>query len=540
MGVAARTAILVLATLACECARPASELRFCLHADPKTFDPLLAGEEASETVSYLTGGVLIRFNRQTQQLEPELASSWKVRDQGKRIDFVLRRGVLFSDGTPFGPADVVATFKRLVDPDLNSAVADTFRSASRRISAQQTGPNEVSVIFSAPVAGLEMLFGQLAITPARPVRAGSAVLGPFMFADYKSGQYVLLKRNPNYWKSAADGGRLPCLDSIRLDIQANRDIELLRFRRGELHLLDKLDPEAFERLRGDMPEAVLNAGPSLDSEFLWFNQNPNATFPLHKKRWFQSTLFRRALSFAINRSDIIRLVYLGHAHAAAGPVSSANKVWFNATLRPYRYDPQLALRVLREDGFHFDGNILRDRGGNPVEFTMITNSGSRTRTRIGTMLQQDLQKIGIQLDFTPLEFQSLIERITRTQQYEACLLGFTNLEVDPNSQMNVWISSGSHHAWNPGQTKPATSWEAEIDRLMKLQATAGDLKVRKGAFDRVQQLLSDEVPMIYLVHPDVLVAVASSVRNASPSVLPPHLLWNVQHLLLGPGVRGNK
>jgi len=273
--------------------------------------------------------------------------------------------------------------------------------------------------------------GHSAITPAAPCGPG-ARSSDHSCLRITGAPVCPAERNPNYWNLLPTAvGSLSRFDPGSTSRQPY--IELLRFRRGELHLLDKLDPEAFERLRGDMPEAVLNAGPSLDSEFLWFNQNPNATFPLHKKRWFQSTLFRRALSFAINRSDIIRLVI--SAMLMLQPARFiANKVWFNATLRPYRYDPQLALRVLREDGFHFDGNILRDRGGNPVAFTMITNSGSRTRTRIGTMLQQDLQKIGIQLDFTPLEFQSLIERITRTQQYEACLLGFTNLEVDQTAR----------------------------------------------------------------------------------------------------------
>src|SRR6266849_6542343 len=100
LGMSLRTSLAVILSIACAAAQPASELRFCLRTDPKTFDPLLATEEASETVRYLTGGVLIRFNRRTQQLEPGLAESWRVQDGGRRIDFVLRKGVLFSDGTP--------------------------------------------------------------------------------------------------------------------------------------------------------------------------------------------------------------------------------------------------------------------------------------------------------------------------------------------------------------------------------------------------------------------------------------------------------
>lgn len=533
-----RTGLIGLAAVISAPSQPAGQLRFCIHTDPASFDPLLAAEEASETIRYLTGGVLIRFNRQTQRLEPELATSWKVRDQARRIDFVLRPNVRFSDGAPFGPDDVVATLHRIIDPNLHSSIADTFRSAGGDIRAEANGPDGVSVFFSAPVAGMELLFDQLAITSVRHLQRERAVLGPFMLAEYKSGQYVLLRRNPQYWKTDGTGKRLPYSEEIRLDIQANREIELLRFRRGELDFIDKMEPDAFERLRKERSRTARNAGPSLDAEFFWFNQNADAKFPLYKKRWFQSKLFRRAASAAVNREDIIRLVYHGFAHPALGPISPANSFWFNSRLTPPACDPPLALTLLRQDGFQFDGRTLRDRDGNVVEFSLITNAGSKTRTQIGSMLQQDLKKIGIQLNFTPIEFQSLIERITRTHDYEACLLGLANVEIDPNSQMNVWVSSGTHHAWNPEQNKPATPWEAEIDRFMQLQHAAVEVRERKAAFDRVQELVAEQAPIVYLVHPDALVAVSPSVRNASPSVLPPHLFWNIEYLsLAGSGQR---
>jgi peptide/nickel transport system substrate-binding protein len=98
------------------------------------------------------------------------------------------------------------------------------------------------------VAGVELLFDQLAISSANSAAPQRAVLGPFVVADYKAGQYVLLRRNPHYWRTDPSGNKLPYIDSIRLDIQANRDTELFRFRKGELHFADKLEPEVFDRL----------------------------------------------------------------------------------------------------------------------------------------------------------------------------------------------------------------------------------------------------------------------------------------------------
>ena len=149
------------------------------------------------------------------------------------------------------------------------------------------------------------------------------------------------------------------------------------------------------------------------------------------------------------------------------------------------------------------------------------------------MIQQDLAKIGVHVNFTPLEFQSLIERITQTQAYEACLLGLSNTEADPNKQTNVWLSSGTLHAWNPIQSKPATEWEGEIDRLVGMQATAHRFETRKTAFDQVQAIFADQMPIIYVVYPDLLVGVAPGLRGASPSVLPPHLFWNIEYVSPG-------
>ena len=511
----------------------AAELRWAIASDPKSFDPLLAAEEPSETVRYLTGGVLIRLNRTTQQLEPELATSWKITDGGKRVDFQLRSGVMFSDGSRFGPTDVVSTIERIMDPKLASAVADTFRGGGAVLKAQSAGANQVTLTLSQPITGVEFLFDQLTISRAGAASDGRTGLGPFVVDEHKSGQYVKLRRNPHYWKKDAKGQQLPYAESVRLDIQANREAELLRFRKGELHLIQGVEPDAFERLRKESPRAAIDSGASLDSEFMWFNQVPTSPIAAYKKDWFQSKRFRNAISSAINRNDMVRLVYRGFGAPAGGLVSPSNRFWYNKNLKAPSYDAAAALRSLEQDGFRREQGTLKDRNGNIVEFSVITNAGSKVRLQLGAMLQEDLAKLGIRVNIVPLEFRSLIERIQKTADYEACILGFTNVELDPNAQLNVLASSGTHHPWYPRQPKPATPWEAEIDARMREQASAADRNARKKAFDRVQEILAEQSPIIHFVHPNVLSAVSPSLRNVSPSVLPPHIYWNAERLAVG-------
>ena len=530
-GAAIAISLLFLGTLSTSVlAQAGGELRFCLRSEPKTFDPLKVEDDASNAIRYLTGGVLVRVNRRSQQLEPELALSWKMSKDGRQISFRLRSGISFSDGTPFSAGDVAYTVQKLMDPALHSPTGDAFRSAAGKVETKVISPSQISITFPAPVAGLDRLFDQVAILSEHSPKKEMAVLGPFVVADYKPGATLILKRNPHYWKTDEQGRSLPYLDSMRLEIQPNRDVELLRFKRGELDLVNSLDGDYFDKLEATSPQLVHDAGPSLDSEQLWFNQVAKAPIPTYKKSWFRSTSFRRAISEAINREDLSRVVYHGHAQPAVGPFSPANKLWFNSNLKPQVYSPDAALKALQADGFRMENGTLKDKEGNAVVFSIITNAGSKPRERMAVLIQDDLQRIGVRVNVVTLDFPSLIERMTQSFDYEAILLGLTNVDLDPNGEMNVWLSSSENHQWNPQQKTPETAWEAEIDRLMREQASSSDVKKRKAAFDRVQEIVVDQEPFIFLINKNALSAVAATVHGAFPVILSPQTFWNAERL----------
>jgi peptide/nickel transport system substrate-binding protein len=515
-----------------------AELHLTLHDEPKTLDPWLAADESAEAIQYLTEGVLIRVNRLTQRPEPELAESWSISKDATRIVFQLRRGVKFPNGSPFTAGDVMRSFERLLDPALHSPIADTFKTDHGSVKLRSEGMYTVIAQFPTPTASIESLFDQVAIVSAEAPQRPYPGLGAFVIAERRPGVSIQLKRNQAYWKRDANGKPLPLVDSIRFDIEQNRDLELLRFRRGEVDLLDKLTPELFDRLASDSPGTAIDAGPTLDSEFLWFNQARRAPVPDAAKAWFQSARFRRAVSLAVNRADLCRLVYRGHATPASGPVSPANKLWFKKGLLPEPFDPGTALKLLTADGFRLEGGILKDQLGDAVQFSIITNAGSKTREQMATMIQQDLAKLGMKVAIVTLDFPSLLERITRSLNYEACLLGLVNVDADPSELMNVLLSSASNHPWNPSQKSPETQWEAEIDRLMLAQAATADYPARQKNFDRVQEILREQTPIVYLLHPNALVAVSRTVGGAKPTAFFPHTFWNAERLSVGTKARG--
>lgn len=507
------------------------ELAWTIGYDPKTFDPAKVDDEESEMVRYLTAGVLLRFNRATQQVEPALAESWTLSPDGKTVTFKLRPNLQFSDGSKLSSRDAAWSIRRVLAPATGAPVAEEFLDAA---SVKLDTPDERTLVvhLAKRVVGIGKVFDEIAIEPADHPSEGRVTAGPFVLADYRRSQYVRLRRNPHFFEHDAAGAALPYATGVRLDILDNHEQEIRLFARGEYQLIDSLPPDYFTLLKQRMPNAVRDLGPSLNTEQLWFNQSPGAPIPAWEKAWFQNPAFRLAVSQAIHREDLARIAYQGHATPAYSFISPANTLWYNRAIKAPHTDVAAAKAGLLAAGFHLSGSVLQDASGHPVTFSILTNAGNAPRMKMATLIQQDLAALGIQVTVVALDFPALIERLMHTQDYQACLLGLENVDPDPNAMMNIWLSSSPNHQWSPSEKTPATAWEAEIDRAMTLQAETLSDAQRKQAVDRVQQIVADQQPFIYLVYPNALYAVSPRLLGVQPAVLSPGLVWNVEHLRL--------
>jgi peptide/nickel transport system substrate-binding protein len=212
-------------------------------------------------------------------------------------------------------------------------------------------------------------------------------------------------------------------------------------------------------------------------------------------------------------------------------VPPGNRAWVNAALpKPVR-NVAKARDLLVADGFKSaPGGALLDPEGRKVEFSIVTSAGNADRVHMATLIQDDLKALGMDVHVVPLEFRSLLDRVQRTKDYEACLLSLASGDADPNPDMNVWLSSGATHLWNPEQKAPATPWEAEIDGLMRRQMVTLDYAARKRLFDRVQAILAENLPFIPLAGPGILAGAQRGLGNFRPAVMDHYVLWNVEEL----------
>jgi peptide/nickel transport system substrate-binding protein len=536
--------------------KPGGMLVVSERAEPKTLNPVTAADRPSREVIFRIHSDLIHINRVTQRTEPALAKSWNVSRDGLQYTLHLRRGVRFSDGHPFDADDVVFSFQVYLDEKIHSAQLDLLTGNGQKITASKLAPYTVRIQLTRPDAASERLFDSVAMLPRhlleKAYQSGTlaqawslstppsqiAGLGPFRLKSYVPGQQLTLEGNPYYWKADGKGSALPYLAGITFIVAPSEDAETIRFQAGDTDLISRLNAENYDLLVKDQDKRgyiLHDLGPGLEYNFLLFNLNDDTASRLpevaRKQTWFRDAGFRQAVSAAIDRAGIIRLVYRGRGTPLWSFVTPGNKLWLDTNIPQPAQSASRARELLRSAGFTWNSEgKLFDRGGQPVEFTILGSASNSQRMQIANIIQQDLAKIGMQVSVAPLEFRSFVQRITQTHEYDAAVMGLVSGDADPNSEMNVWMSTGGTHLWNLGEKKPATEWEDEIDKLMQQQATTLDYKARKKLYDRVQEIVAQQLPIICVASPNILVGSKKALGNFTPAVLDPYTLHNSEEL----------
>ena len=540
--------------------RAGGNLVVALRTEPKTLNPVLSVDATSREVIGMLNADLVHINRRTQRTEPALAKSWTISRDGRRYILRLRKGIKFSDGVPFTADDVVFSFQLYLDEKLHSPQRDLLILDDKPIVVRKISAYTVEFDLPKPYGPAERLFDGLAMMPRHllqaPYREGKlaqmwatssapkdmAGLGPFRLKEYVPGQRMVLEKNPNYWKNDAHGNRLPYLAELTFVFVPNEDAQVLKFQSKETQIIERVSSDNFavlDRGASASGECMADLGPGLEFTFLFFNLNSleagKAPQLEAKQAWFRDLKFRQAVSLAMDRKSMARLVYGGRATPIWGNVTPGDKLWMNSSLPHPERSLTAARALLSSDGFSWDaGGQLVDSQKHPVSFTILVSSSNAQRSKMATIAQDDLKQLGMDVQVVPMEFRALVDRLLNTKDYEAALMNLVNGDVDPTPEMSLWLSSGETHLWDLGESKPATPWEAELDRLMQEQMVARDFATRKKLYDRVQQIVSQNLPFVFLLSPNILVGAQADVGNFQPGILEPYALWNADELYLRP------
>lgn len=514
-------------------------------SDPKSFNPILAKETSTTNiVAHIFDG-LTRTNGVTLEVEPALARSWDMMADGLDWLFHLREDVTWADGVPFTADDVVFTFNDLIyNESIPNSMRDIFTVAGKRVRVERIDDYTVRFVLEIPFAP----FLRALSTPILPkhllepaVRKGTfnstwgvdapvwqiVGTGPFKLSEFLSGQRVVLKRNPNYWKSDGEGRQLPYLDKLVFVIVSNQDIGFLKFQEGELDVYSLrgadyplLKPK---EARGDF--TIYRTGPSYGNSFLVFNQNVSEhpetgkrVIDAQKLDWFTNTRFRQAAAHAIDKKSIIDIVYNGLAVPQDSSMSPSEGYFYNPDVTHYEYDLEKAKNILAQEGFRdLDGDgFLEDPKGNTVEFSIFSNSGVTERVKMAEIIRKDLELLGMKVHLVLLEFNNLVSKLSASYDWDAMILGLTG-GIEPHFGNNVWQSTGHLHLWYPRQSTPATPWEMRINEIFDAGVQEVKREKRKVLYDEWQQIVSDQLPLIYTVLAETIVAIRDRFGNVNPT-----------------------
>jgi len=525
-------------------------------SEPRTFNPVVAIDQNSYGVNARLQADLIHINRATQKTEPALAKAWTVSKDGTQFTLKLRRGLRFSDGQPFDADDVLFSFKVYLDEQVHSSQRDLLIIAGKPLRVEKLDAYTVRFTFPSPYAPAERVFDGLAILPRhlleKDYQEGKITqdwtlntppekivgLGAFRLKQIVPGDRIVLERNPYYWKIDAKGQRLPYLDELTFIVVPTQDAQVIRFQAGDSQIISSLSADNYAALEGEQQVRhfkLYDAGPGLEYNFLMFNLNDDiegrSPEIARKQKWFRDVRFRQAVSAAIDRAGIVRLVYRNRAAALATHVSPGNKAWFDSSIPvPVRSLPH-ARELLKAAGFSWTAdNTLQDSSGQPVEFSIVVTSSNAQRNQIATLVQADLKAIGIAAHVVPIEGRSASDRLLNTHDYEAILMGLVSGDADPTPDINILVSNGQTHLWHMGEKTPATLWEAELDQLMQKQLVTLNYQQRKKIYDRVQEILAQQLPMIYLASPNILVGAQENLGNFHPAIIEQYTFWNAEEL----------
>ena len=545
------------------------ELVQAILSDPKTFNTVISTDATSSSVGSMIFDGLVTQNLITGEIEPALAESWEFSEDKLRLVFTLRKNLKWSDGQPLTADDVDFTYNQLYfNPEIPASSRDGFKIGESKTLPKVRQLNDLQIEFTlpepfAPFLGitateilpahilrptveqkdrdgkLKFLSSWTVDTPPGRIPANSA----YKIASYATAQRIVFAANPYYWKKDLVNEDIPQIKRIVWEIVESTDTSLMQFRSGSLDSMG-VSPEYFSLLKKEEDKGnytIYNGGPDYGTNYLAFNLNTGKKNgkPLvapRKSRWFNNLNFRKAVAHALNRPRMVTNIYRGLGQPQNSFVSVQSPFAYT-DLQGYDYDPAKAKQLLLEAGFKYNQkNQLLDDQGNRVKFTFNTNTGNKIREAMGEQVEADLEAIGMDVNFKAINFNVLIGKLSGSLDWECILLGLTGGN-EPNNGANVWFTDGNLHMFNqkpaPGQQpisgRTISPWEEKIDQLFVKGARELDENKRKAIYAEIQQLVSDNLPFIYLVNPKALGAVRNKIQGVEYSALG-GAFWNQDEL----------
>lgn len=519
---------------------------------PKTFNPWASKDNTSSEIGALMFDSLLSTDVNTGEVCPKMAKSFTVSPDKKHYTITLRKGLKWSDGKEITADDVVFTWNDIILAGYgNTSVRDSVTIDGQLPKVRKIDRYTVEFTTVKPFAPF-LRFLSESVAPkhvlAPVLKKGKKYFdsfwstntnpkdfvtsGPFRLVEYVPAQRVVLKRYDNYFMINKDEQKLPYLDKYIIQIVGDLNNELLKFESGELDTISVRGSDAarFKKNETKGNYTLFNLGPNTGTMFFAINlnnrndENGKPFVDPIKQKWFRDKNFRKAIDYAIDRESQVANILNG----AGEPLFTSEalgSIFLNENVaKGHPRDLDKAQQFLSQSGFYKNTNgILCDKDGHEVSFDLLTNAGNTERESVGVMIKADLAELGMKVNFKPIEFNSLIGKLSGTFDWDTMIMGFTGSTLEPHGGKNVWYSNGPLHIFNQRDEKDfgkdLLEFEKQSDILIEQGASELEHSKRKVYYDKFQEIIADECPMIYLYSPLRLVAMRNRVGNIVPTLL---------------------
>ncbi len=473
--------------------------------DASNLIPLLATDSTSHDIAGMVYNGLVKYDKNLN-IVGDLADSWEISPDGLVITFHLRKTVRWHDGRPFTADDVLYTYKTTIDPKTPTAYAGDFLRVKK---AEALDLHTFRVTYDRPFAPA-LSSWNAAILPQHllaghdisksPLSRRPIGTGPYKFGEWVAGQKIVLRSNHDYFE-----GR-PYIDGYIMRIIPDMATMFLELRAGSLDRMGLTPLQHTRQTDNTLFRENFHKYRYLSFSYTYLGYNL-------KNPIFADKRVRQAISYAINKDEIIQGILLGLGKPATGPLKPGT--WaHNPNVRTYPYNPQKARELLAEAGWKdLKGAGILEKDGHPFTFEIITNQGNEVRAKCAEIIQKRLAEIGITVKIRVLEWAAFVNDFINKRKFDATILGWT-IPLDPDLH-DVWHSSKTA----PEELNFISYKNGEVDLLLEKGRSTFDQKERKKCYDRIQEIMAEEQPYTFLYVPDALPIISARFRGIVPAPL---------------------
>ncbi|WP_126426192.1 glutathione ABC transporter substrate-binding protein [Brevibacillus marinus] len=453
-------------------------------AEPLTLDPHDADDAVSNQANNILYDKLVTFDR-NNQIVPELATEWKISDDGLKMTFKLREGVTFQDGTPFNAEAVKINFERIINPDHKLSRHSLYAEFIDKIVVD----SEYQVTFqfkkpfgpaiSAFAHGAGGIISPKAIQENQEIAKNPAGTGPYKLKSWTPGTEIVFEPNENYW------GEKPQFKSITFKPVPENSSRTIMLENGEADIIVPLPTQDVERIK-QSDEFVVDIAPIYRTFHLWIN---------NKKPLFQDVRVRQALNYAVDKETIVEKILLGQGRVADAAIGST--VYGYSPVGSYPYDPEKAKQLLAEAGV---------KPGTKIK--LWTPDGRYMMdSKITEFIQANLTDVGFDVEFQKWEWGA-----------------YSAMMDDPNKDFDLmvfsWGTSTGDADWGlrpvyttDGSNNYGKYSNPEVDELIAKGLASSDLVERTKIYNQAMSIIKEDAPMVFLVENTQTVGISKKVEG---------------------------